>query len=648
MEVLAASATLSTRTMGEDPNDFWRDQRIHIQHGSLFVDPYLVLHPRELDPKNEARLRKKLELTYTINNPSFFESPERTAVALHLAQLIPVSLESKRSRLMEEVKKFNAALDQPYDSELAAALLDKLRPFAGIVREASKQPDSDPVGMEMLKNGIATYLLMREKLTQNKYLSVLTDYTPRLQSADQVLTDLGDKIGVSPIAVRAAALKNGVDGVGELLGLDPRYVADVKRLAEHIATRDFGYNMVEHWHIGRQLMGLDTPFEEKMRSGLQARIDSKIEEFRRLVKQQFDVPAPIQAEEKRIADALMLVSPIQRKLLYALGYEICYTPEATADAIAFYPGIYGLHRKAANNLNDLRGTYRIYFSGKGDLEGSMRTLVHEVAHNLWPNYFSPEQVADIDALANLDAQRFARLNSLLQDNFKEFEGLLNAYHAASEAEKPEALERARPLFERHGFDAKALFPYVKDAHEFEYMVKHAISTLNVEGERYSRSGYDSPQERFREVISRFAELKQVRHRSQPELLTFLAPGLTKLFDEYYLPHLERVYADVTRTLPQQVSVAQAMAELPQSVPKKIDQPVVEPPSAVSPVPAQPKIEQRPGVAAVSSSCADPLAIKARSVQASPNAFSLSALLGANPKFAPAMQALGALSPQHSL
>lgn len=606
---------------GTDPVDFLRDNRIHIKHGSLFIDPYLVLHPRELHPANEARLRKKLYLTYTINNPSFFESAERTAVALHLAQLMPASRDAKRSQLLEAVKKFNESVDHGSDPELIKELTDKLHPFAAIVRDTAKDPENDPVGMEMLKSGIATYLLVREKLTQNGYLGVLTDYTPRLMNADQVLNDLADKIGVPPIAMRAAALKGGIDGVGKLLGIDPRYVADVKQLAAYIADRDFGYNVVEHWHIGRQLAGLNAPLEQKIATGLDARITAKIDEYRTRVKQHYDIPGPVKAEEKRVAQALDLVAPIQRKLMYALGYEICFTPEVTADDIAFHPGVYGLHRKAANNLNDFRGTYRVYFSGKGDLEGSMRTLVHEIAHNLWPTHFTAQDVARIDELAMQDADRFDRLARLMDERFKEFEAVLVAYRQADAAQKPAALARANALAAPYGLKMDGLFPHLKDANELRYMAKHAATTLNIEGERYSRSGYDSPQERFREVISRFAELKQVRYRSSPELLNYLAPGLNEVFDKHYLPHLERVYSDLLQARPAGLPDAQAIADM-----------------AFNSKPAdekQPKVEERPG------------GMRNSSVSASPHAILLKDSLALNGRLAPALQTLTSMGICHS-
>ena len=530
---------------GSDPMDFVRGNRIHVEHGSLFVDPYLVVHPRELDPKNEAQLRAKLNLTYSINNPSFYEAPERVAIALNLGQLVPVSIQAKRSKLLDEVKKFNGQVDNGTDAGLMQQAGDKRAPFAAIVRDTLENPAVDPVGMELLKNGLSIYLLLREKLTQNHFLQPLSDYVTRSNTPDQVLHDLASNIGVSPQQVREAALNGGVEGVGQLLGLDPKYVADVKKLSEHAAGHDFGYNMVEHWHVGRQLLGIDAPLEQKLATGMQARIDGKIREYRGRVRHYYDVPDPIKNEEKRIArEDMSVLEPIQRQLMFALGYEICHTPENTADSIAFHQGVYGLHRKAANDLSAIDGTYRIYYGGHGSREKSVGTLAHEVAHNFWPSYFSKEEVTQIDELATRDASGFAQLQHLMDEKFDAFEKLLGAYHAGNPQEKKAVLAAANEQFANYGVTVDALFPYLTDAKSFRFLVWDAADVLHVEGGRYNRSGYDTPQERFREVISRYAEMRQVSHRDHPAVLEFVAPGLTKIWNEHYIPHLERVYADV--------------------------------------------------------------------------------------------------------
>lgn len=530
---------------GSDGMDFVRANRIHVEHGSLFVDPYLVVHPRELDPKNETQLREKLRLTYSINNPSFYEAPERVATALNLGQLVPVSLGAKRSKLLDEVKKFNGQVDSGADAGLVQQAGDKRAPFSAIVRDTLENPEVDPVGIELLKNGLSIYLLLREKLTQNHFLKPLTDYVERSNTPDQVLHDLADNIGVTPQQVREAALKGGVEGVGELLGLAPAYVADVKKLSDYASQHDFGYNMIEHWHLGRQLNGIEAPLPQKLQTGMNARIDAKIGEYRGRVRHYYDVPDPTKIEEERIAkEDMSVLEPIQRKLMFALGYEICHTPENTADTIAFHKGVYGLHRKAANDLSDIDGTYRIYYGGHGSREKSVGTLAHEVAHNFWPSYFSKEQVADIDRLAGSDADRFNKLQRLMDKDFDAFEKLLGAYHAGNPEEKKAVLATANEQLSAYGVKFDDLFPFLVDAKSFRFMVWDAGDVLHVEGGRYNRSGYDTPQERFREVVSRFAEMRQVSHRDQPAVMRFIAPGLTQVWEQQYIPHLERVYADV--------------------------------------------------------------------------------------------------------
>jgi hypothetical protein len=316
---------------------------------------------------------------------------------------------------------------------------------------------------------------------------------------------------------------------------------------------------------------------------MEAHINRSIHDYRAQLRHHYQVPAPIMKEEQRVAQALELLDPIQRVMLHRLGYEICYSPEMTADDIAFYKGIYGLHRKAANNLRDVNGTYRIYFSDRGDLKGSMRTLVHESAHNLWPDQFTPQQAAQVDALARSDQERFGQLQQLMSDHFVQFERLLNAYHAGDAQEKAAVITAANQQFAPYGVTVDGLFPYLKEAHQFQFMVKHAVNTLSVEGDRYNRSGYNSPEERFREVISRYAELRQVEHRAEPELLDYLAPGMNRIWVQYYIPHLEHVYASIGPEHPAAASIAAPIATAaPEPAPTSTP---VAAPSEPAPAPA---------------------------------------------------------------
>ena len=578
MSPLPAPTPAAPLAGGVDAMDFVRANRIHVKDGSLFVDPYLVLHPRELDPAQDAALRKKLQLTYSINNPSFFESRGRMAISLNLGQLIPISTESKRSQLMEEIDKFNKEVQTGKDADLEGELDRKAAPFASIVKHVTDRPERDPVGMELLKNSLSMYLLVREKMTQQGYLGKLTDYVQRAGNAEQVTADLSIRTGVTPLAMREAALHGGLDGVGQLLGLDPKYVSEAKALAEYASTQDFSYNIVEHWHLGRQLQGLDAPMAEKLAVGMDQRITAKIGEYRNKVHHHYDVPEPVKKEQNEIAQALNLVEPVQRALMFKLGYELCYTREVNADAIAYYKGVYGLHRKAANDMRDTQGTYRIYFSGHGDLKGSMRTLTHEITHNLWPEHFAADEVPKIDALAKSDQQRFALLQHMMDNHYTEFETLFNNYKTAGDDSQRQAIvQTANKHFAPYGFDMQGLFPYLRDAHDFKFVVKHAYDTLNIEGERYNRSSYNSPEERFREVISRFAELKQVEYRGDPQFLQFLAPGLNQIYENHYLPHLAKVYQGIVN------------GEIPLTHKPSVVADIIH-----GSVETTPKVEQRPG------------------------------------------------------
>lgn len=554
---------------GLDPQDFNRANRIHVKDGSLFIDPYLVLHPRELDPANEEALRAKLNLTFSITNPSFFEDEKRQKIAEHLGSLIPISVAAREAQAALDQKKLDEQKRTGIDADLQRALDDKKRPFDAIVRDAVEEPESNPVGVEMLKNSLAIYLLAREKLTQNGYLERLSDYVKRKDNVEQVLGDLADNLGVTPIQLREAALKGGIDGVGQLLGIDPRYVADVKKLTDYAVTQDFGYNLVEHWHLGRQLLGLGTSVEDKIAAGLKTRIDEKIKEYRRKVHHTYEVATPVKATQERVAEMLTMAEPDQLKAAYALGYEFCYSPEMTADDIAFHRGIYGLHRKAANDLRDIRGTYRIFFSGKGDPEGSCETLMHEMAHNLWPAEFSAEQVAAIRQHVANDQQRFDTLNRFFQNpqKFEEFRKLHASYLVGNAEEKAAIIATANERFAADSINVDALFPALRDPFKLKNMVAYAQDQLQVEGDRFNKSGYESPQERFREVISRYAALKQVRLRGEPEMMEFIAPDLGKVWNQYYIPHLRSVY---------QKAIAGEVQPVPAAAPASGVQAAVEP------------------------------------------------------------------------
>ena len=535
------------------PQTFLDKFRIHVKNGSLFVSPYLVVHRQELRPENEAQLRAKLQLTYSLSNPSFYEDPRRFTVALHLASLLPQPLDVQRETLMQSIAKFNGDVAKGGDDSAAQELQNRQQPMASLQREIQERAKggTDPASMLMLKQGVVMHLLLRDLLTRHNYPLPVVQYVERMGTPDQVLESLAEKTGFTPRQVREAANAGGIEGVAKLFGTDPKVLADIQLLAEYISERDFSLHDIEHWNTGRGLLGNDAPLEEKLAAGMQHHIDSTIPELRAHVKNDFTQPPETEALQKKVATYLNLLEPVERALMDALGYEICFTPDYTADHIAHARGVNGLHRKTADDIGDLRGTYRIYFAGHGNEKDSVRTFIHEVRHNLWPELIKPEEITKIDTLLEKDRQRLNDLKIITGDHRDHFLEYIARYKAApDDASRQQVLEEAAAHTpEVKHVDVKTLIPTIGSAEQFAWLVSEAHERLQVEGALYNKTDYDTVSSRLREMISRYSELRDVQYRDQPGMQTALAnivPGMTQVFDEIYLPHLHRVLAKIEK------------------------------------------------------------------------------------------------------
>jgi hypothetical protein len=546
-----------------DVQRFITANRIHIAPESYFIDRYLTIHPRELAEENQPVLRDKLKLAFSLHHPSFYESSVRFPIALGLASLLPVSHEARRQELLKTIDTFNRDVKTGSDSELAQTAAERAAPFAAIVN-ALDQPEYDnAIGVENLKNGLTFYLLVREALTRRGYTLPLAEYVTHKDTGEQILASLKEELNIAPSVVMETARTGGIKGVSHALGIDDAYLHEVETLVKKVSKERFSYNTIEHWHIGRQLLK-DTPdatMETKIVAGAERRIHDTLHQLQAKFKGRSDVPEAAKRKEQWVADGLKLLPDIQRQLLWDLGYEIGYTDAPTADKIAFHQGVYGLHTQIKDMPRDVRGTYHIYFGSHGDPEMSRRTFVHEVTHNLWPSLFNAEEVKQIDALANRDRMRLQSITTVLESQFETFKSFVDDYHKASATPeaKQQALARANQHFASTLGDISALITENKDAYQVLHMCEQANERLHIDGALYTRSNYHEPTERMREVISRFSELRYVRLREQPALMQFIAPGLTKIYDNYYLPHLEHLHAEIVngQTSPQRIQTTGA-------------------------------------------------------------------------------------------
>ena len=552
---MTPSAPAPTQKETFDPQVFLRDHRIHVQHGSLFLSPTLVLHPAELDPAHETALRKKLAHVFSLNQPNYFDLREHQALGLNLGQLVPISLDATHSNLTQQIAAYNARATTHIDKGIEQTIAARQHPIEAAIRETLEQPKRDPVGWETLKNGMTLTLMLQEKMRQNGFVGPLKTYFAHLGTPDQILGDAQRYTGISPLQFREAA-KNGIAAVGTLLGLDAPTMSTISALVNESQKHEFSGNVIKNFGYGREKSAPNTPLADVLATGLQAKIDEKIPKYRAMVKNHFTSPEPIRKEEEQVLAALKLVDPVQLESLYLQGYDLCYTPAERSDSIAFYPNIYGLHRRSSDNPRALTGgSPKIYFAGGNGLEKAHGTLVHEIAHNIFPDRFSREQVAAMEKLLAAGDAHISKLHHLLTDTTKEAgltpleqqHKLAEAYAAGNEQEKSAVAAEANKLLAPTGITCESLLPYLQKPETLDRLttsVARAHMDLRIEGGRYLRSGYDEPAARVREMLSRFAELKQVVLRDTPEMLNFIAPQMNELFDHYYIPHLREVNAAI--------------------------------------------------------------------------------------------------------
>jgi hypothetical protein len=525
--------------------DFLRDHRIHVKHGSYFIGPGLALHPEELDPKNEAKLRAKLENTYKFDAPSFYDDHKRAMIGVQLGTLIPASLASERESLMRHIGGFNEKLSHGVSEQAFEAASYHIPMQATAEELAQESQEIDPLGLEYATNGVAFYLLLREAMTRKGFGKILTDYIDHADSPNQVLNDITDKLGLDVRSLRETAL-GGISAVANALDIDDATREDIVNISQYVSEHHFSLNAIEHWHIGRQIKP-EGSVEEKIAAGKPARIDHDIKEFRKLANGQYNVPETIRAQEETVANALSLIEPAERDVLYRLGYQIGYTPDRVADSIAEFPGILGLHRKLANDLRDIDGNYYIYFAGQLDEKKALRTLRHEIAHNLWPARFSDEDRQQIDGLMEQDNTRLQALKTLTTTHKDSLQKFVSAYLVSDAAEKTAVIGAANDYFADLGLKFDDILPHLKGVEQLSWMVSEAHSKLRVDGEFYNKTAYLGATVRFREMISRYSELQYVAHREQPDMqamLQFVVPGMHEAFNDHYLPHIEQLRAEL--------------------------------------------------------------------------------------------------------
>ncbi|MBY0355004.1 MAG: hypothetical protein K2Q12_04655, partial [Rickettsiales bacterium] len=314
------------------------------------------------------------------------------------------------------------------------------------------------------------------------------------------------------------------------LGVEDAYIKEVLQLVKQLPDRKFSANAIENWKFGRLQPGMQNAgVHEKIEAGLMPRIHAKINGLIGFFKNQsIDLPA-IGELEKEIAGRLQLLPPNVLEAYFRRGGMVIYNPASSLNG----RGLLGLNQHTKAHPDDVLGMDLVFVSGGTGADKSQGTLVHEITHTLYPNYLTETDIARTDALALSDKQRLEKLHTLLGQWIK--------------SDKPEEKAALEAQVET-GF-AVAGVPWSKirgnaDMHSLYTLVNEAWANLTAESPKLILSGYSEPEKRMAEVNSRYADLRFVRYREQPDLLHFVVPGLTESYEQIYLPHIERALSDL--------------------------------------------------------------------------------------------------------
>ncbi len=514
-----------------DPQAFKDHHRVHVQDGSLFTgDHFIVVHPAELDPANEPQLAAKLLKHYSLESPPFFAFQPRGAIALQLATLMPLSMEAKKSTIM---KAMADVMEEEYtgrDPNHAEEADKRRAPFEALIRHYLEEPEKEAAPIEFMNNAIGTYLLINEALHLRGYQQEAAGYVRDARNPEAILSQLSVKLGVKPQAMLDAMSEGGVDALAELLSVPRQNLEEIRQITHIAEVSRYSNNVIENWNVGRSLPGMQHQgLQEKMAAGMMVRAAKKIMALREQVHGTYQVPQDISDKEDKVVAAMRLLPPELSESLFLLGTEFAYTPEANLKHISAFGGrALGYNHFVPFSHGDTHGMRQIFLSGRQGAREFNEVVVHEITHLLFPQQFSIEERRQIDGLVKEDELRLTALKALVE-----------AWKVGTPSQREAIEAKIEKEFGVGGKGLKAsLGPLDMDT--FHDIVIDAYNNLNPHSEYFYRiDSYGGPESRAAEVISRYAERRFISLREFPDLLQFVVPGITQLFDQHYMPHIHR-------------------------------------------------------------------------------------------------------------
>ncbi len=498
------------------------------------VNANIWLHPRDIaDPAREQNLRAKLEPLTSMPYPSYHDGDVRkpfTAAIRRILQKDPTLNDDQPKNPFAptiSTSSFNAPLAHIVNGQ----------PFPELLTEAEQG---------VYRDANAIFLLLEYKLaSKNKadenvggYPDLLQDTMEKLAnrgitqpSIDQLIHELHDALGVTTTQFVRTAADGGVLGVAELLKIDPNLVNEVVALMDYSKNQSFPLNDVLNWEYGRKITAPNSDIAHIIDAGQQERITQMIAAYKTKLEDLGAVPSQINSE-MLLASATDLAPPLLRELFFQIGGQFVMTQEQDLYNVINQPATgFNLSYQSKNDVN--QSLNQIFISGDLGLPRTNRTIVHEMHHMLFPENISPNEAIYADNLLNRDE---VRLN-IFKELAKKYSIAQVAGDVAAQQEVLNAFDS--PQYAINGVRFSEMLDGVPIP-VFLGAVNEAFQYLQIESPSYNRIGaYQDSDARWREIPARFAEIKFVEYVDRPQIIDFIVPNITKMYDEIYMPHLQR-------------------------------------------------------------------------------------------------------------
>lgn len=517
---------------------FMRENRIHLQHGSYFdpSNPLILVHPRETKPENIDKLRSKIRRVLEQDVPPYFADAHKGVFIEQFVKMIPVSVESKQEAISKNLLDLMQHIQTGKDPETLKQQHDANSPFAAEVAFKLKKNEIGAVEKEMLKNGIGLYLIINQGMQQKFGKGLDEFYTDMMQkrpeSPEAMFAHMQAFTGLNPREMVETAQKEGLEGIAKKLGVSDNYVQEVKLLTDVLPDRMFSLNAVEAWEAGRTRPGMQAMGPaEKIQIGMEDLTQRKLMQVTRAFKGHNDLPEVMKPMEGMFAGHLRLLPKELAETLLLLNTEIAYTPDPHLANISDVHA-YGFYRRLVKNPGDVNGIYQIFISGHGGPESFAETLVHEAHHLVIPSRLTDAEIKTVDGLAAMETKRLGELKGLL-DTWMQGDDLTKA-------------AVTQTINQRYQVNGKTLSQVMGNADMYRVyqMVNETNNQLQIDSNFYYKSGYSEPGIRFAEVFSRYAQMRFVRWREQPELMQFVVPNISQAYETIYMPHIRNQLADL--------------------------------------------------------------------------------------------------------